>query len=350
MTRARTTTPRERFLAAAACRRVDHVPAWMMRQAGRCLPEYRKLKAAFDFVTMVRTPDLAAEVTLQPIRRFGFDAAIIFSDILVVPEALGMSYRFAEGQGIRMQFAVRTERDLRRLDPSAVAERLEYLGDALRLVRRSIPETALLGFAGSPWSLAHYVVEGGGGGPAADCAGLKALRARNPKLFERLMRILTDAVIEAGRLQVEAGIDAFQVFDSFGGSLAATDWEACSGRWIRRIVAALSRHVPVIVFARGTHGSLDALRRTGADVLGFDWSADLADCARRLPRSVAVQGNLDPAVLLGPPDSAGAATRALLRAMRGRPGHILNLGHGVPPSASLACIESVLDAARRFRP
>lgn len=345
-------TARERFLAAAACQRVDRVPAWMMRQAGRCLPEYRKLKSTFDFITMVQTPDLAAEATLQPIRRFGFDAAIIFSDILVVPEALGMSYRFAEGQGqgIRMQFAVRTERDLRRLNPSAVADRLEYLGDAIRLVRRSIPDTALLGFAGSPWSLAHYVVEGGGGGPSADCAGLKTLRAKNPQLFERLMLLLTEAVIAAGRLQVEAGIDAFQIFDSFGGALAAADWEASSGRWIRRIVAALSRHVPVIVFARGAHGSLDALRRTGADVLGFDWSADLADCARRLPRSVAVQGNLDPAILLGPQDRAWTATRALLRSMRGRPGHILNLGHGVPPKASLASIEAVLDAARSFRP
>ncbi len=340
---------RARFLAAAACRPVDHPPLWMMRQAGRCLPEYRKLKEQYDFVTMVSTPDLAAEVTLQPIRRFGFDAAIIFSDILVVPEALGMSYRFEEGKGIRMQFAVGRASDLKKLSVRAVADRLAYLGDALRLVRYSLPDTALLGFAGSPWSLAHYMVEGGGGGPASDCAGLKCLRHANPVLFRKLMGVITDAVIASARLQVDAGIDAFQVFDSFGGALAATDWEECSGRWIRRIVQAIKPSVPVIVFARGAHGSLPALAATGASVIGFDWSADLADCARRLPGSIAVQGNLDPALLLAPPRTAAAATRCLLASMRGRRGHIVNLGHGVPPTANLGSIAAIVETVRGRR-
>lgn len=341
---------RARFLAAIHCCAVDRPPVWLMRQAGRCLPEYRALKVKHDFVTMVRTPELAAEVTCQPVRRFGFDAAIVFSDILVIPEALGMHYRFAEGNGVTMQFRVRSVRDFSRLDPvAAVADRLQYVADAIRIVRRELPANALLGFSGSPWTLAHYMVEGGGGGINADCGGLKMLRHTHPALFAKLMDRITRAVIAYGRLQAQAGVDAIQIFDSFGGALAASDYEAASGRWMRRIVTALNKFVPVIVFARGAHGSLTSLSATGADVIGLDATADLADCARRLPRQTAVQGNLDPALLLTDPRTVRRATRALISSLDGRRGHIVNLGHGVPPAARLDCIEALVDTVHGIK-
>jgi len=330
---------RERFLAACRCEPVDRAPVWMMRQAGRALPEYRALKETHSFVEMVKTPELAAEVTLQPIRRFGFDAAILFSDILVVPEAMGQSYRFRETGGIEMDFSLRSPADIDRLDGSHVAERLAYMGDALRLIKRELAgNTALIGFAGSPWTLANFMIEGGG---SREWHGAKQLFYNNRPEFCRLMEKLTAAVASCLQVQIDAGAEVVQIFDTLGGLLAPDDFTEASARWIRQIVASIPSTTPVIVFAKGA-SRWDALVETGANILGVDWTQRLAEVRELLPESVGVQGNLDPAFLCASPEAAAGATARILESMRGKTGHIFNLGHGVTPDALLDSIAAVV--------
>jgi uroporphyrinogen decarboxylase len=338
---------RQRFLNACRCVAVVHPPVWMMRQAGRALPEYRELKKKYSFLELVQTPDLAAEVTLQPIRRFDFDAAILFSDILVVCEGLGQGYKFSDEGGIRMDFLIESAAEVARLEVKAVNERLQYIAKALPLIKSALNgRTALIGFAGSPWTLANFMVQGGG---VKDYTKAKALFYSDPKLFNELMEKLTLAVSGFLQLQIDAGAEAVQIFDSLGGVLSDGAYAAASGDWIRRIVESLRGQVPVIVFGKDVHGNWDDLVGTGAQVLGVDWTIRLAEVAARLPRQVAVQGNLDPFVLTMSPEVAAAETRRLLREMRGRPGHIFNLGHGVPPSARLETIAAVIETIRHER-
>ncbi len=340
-------TNRQRFLDACHCRPVGRPPLWLMRQAGRALPEYLRLREKHSFLELVQTPELAAEVTLQPVRRFGFDAAILFSDILVVAEAMGQPYRVRDQGGIEMEFALDPAADIDRLDAGAVTERLQYTGNALRLVRSGLGErTALLGFAGSPWTLANFMLEGGS---ARDFTRAKSLFYSEPKQFARLCEKLTAAVTDLLRLQIEAGADAVQIFDSLGGILSVHSYEAASARWIKQIIAALAGRVPVIVFGRGVHGNWDALLQTGAQVLGVDWTVRLADVGARLPATVAVQGNLDPALLATTPAAVAAEATVILESMRGRRGHIFNLGHGVPPNAKLESIESLVNTVHGFK-
>jgi len=335
---------RQRFLNACRCVAVDHPPVWLMRQAGRALPEYRALKQKYSFLELVQTPELAAEVTLQPIRRFDFDAAILFSDILALAEGLGQPYRFRDQGGIEMDFLIKTAADVGRLEVSAVCDRLAYTSEALGLIRGGLAErTALIGFAGSPWTLANFMLEGGG---VREYTKAKQLFYLEPQVFTALMEKLTGGVIAFLGLQIDAGVDAVQIFDSLGGLLSDGSFEPASGRWIRQIVAALERRVPVIVFSRGTHGNWGELAATGANVLGVDWTVNLAAVAKRLPPDRAVQGNLDPFLLTTTPEAVHDETKRILRQMRGRPGHIFNLGHGVPPSTKLENIESLLAAVR----
>ena len=317
-----------------------------MRQAGRALPEYRALKESHSFVEMVKTPELAAEVTLQPIRRFGFDAAILFSDILVVPEAMGQSYRFRETGGIEMDFKLASAADIDRLDTAHVAERLGYMGDALRFIKKSLNgETALIGFAGSPWTLANFMIEGGG---SKEWHGAKNLFFNEPKLFARLMEKLTPAVTACLQVQINAGAEVVQIFDTLGGQLAPDIFAEASAKWIRQIVASIASDTPVVVFSKGTHAAWDTLVETGANALGVDWSLRLADVRQLLPENIAVQGNLDPALLCAAPESAAAATTRILEEMRGTRGHIFNLGHGVTPDARLESIAAVVETVKNF--
>jgi uroporphyrinogen decarboxylase len=336
-------TNRQRFINACRCQPVDRPPVWIMRQAGRALPEYRALKERHSFVEMVRTPDLAAEVTLQPIRRFDFDGAIIFSDILVVPEALGQPYQFHDGKGIEMA-PLRDAEDIARLDGTAVRERLDYVAKALRLVRENLKDrTALIGFAGAPWTLACFMLEGGG---ADEYTKAKRLFYSDRPLFERLMKKLTAAISEYLQMQIEAGADVVQIFDSLGGVLAGDAFAAASGRWIAEIIQSLKGRVPVIVFVKGVNGNWDDLAASGAQVLGVDWTVRLPEVRARLPRNVGVQGNLDPFILTTTPDIVAAETRCLLTGMHGLAGHIVNLGHGLPPTASLENIAAMVDTVR----
>jgi uroporphyrinogen decarboxylase len=316
-------------------------------QAGRCLPEYRALKEKHSFVEIVRTPHLAAEVTLQPVERFGFDAAILFSDILVVAEALGQPYRFREnGGGVEMEFRLRDAADIARLNARGVAGRLDYTARALSLIRPVLAgNTALLGFAGSPWTLANFMLEGGS---SRDFRAGKTLFYTEPRIFGRLMEKVTAATIEFLQLQIECGVDAVQIFDSLGGLLAPNAFEHASARWIREIIAAIDSRVPVILFSKGAHGSWDTLIETGANVLGLDWTISLPEIAATLPPDLAVQGNLDPLLLTTTPERVASEAAGLLAQMAPRPGHIFNLGHGVPPGAKLECIEALVSAVREF--
>jgi len=261
-----------------------------------------------------------------------------------VNEALGQNYRFREAGGIEMDFAVRTAADVERLQVSSVRERLAYIPQALKLIKAQLGDrTALIGFAGSPWTLANFMMEGG----SADAfTHAKALFYSDPQLFSALMEKLTAAVTELLRMQIEAGADAVQIFDSLGDLLAPEAYAAASARWMKQIVAGLGARVPVIVFGRGAHASWDVLVDTGAQVLGVDWQVRLADVARRLPANIAVQGNLDPFLLTTTPEIVAADTRRILSEMQGRGGHIFNLGHGVPPDAKLECVQSLVDTIR----
>jgi uroporphyrinogen decarboxylase len=342
-------TSRERFLAACACRPVERPPVWIMRQAGRYLPEYRELKARHSFAKLVRTPELAAEVSLQPLRRFAFDAAILFSDILVVPEALGQGYRFGEEGGIAMEFRIETRAQLDRLSYENVRERLCYVGETLRLLRSQLAScTALLGFGGSPWTLACYMLEGGG---SDDFRRVRELFRTDRVFFDALLEKLTAALIEYFKLQIESGADAIQIFDSWGGLIAGPDYEPASLQWIRRVVAALPAGFPVILFAKGTGRHLAAQAATGVRALGVDWTVDLPSAHDALAQDpalrarnirVALQGNLDPALLSTTPATVRDATRRLLESMRHRPGFIVNLGHGILPDASIDCVAALV--------
>jgi len=340
-------TSHQRFLNACHGAPVDRPPIWLMRQAGRVLPEYRALKATHSFLDLVQTPELAAEVTLQPIRRFGFDAAILFSDILVVAEAMGQGYCFRDQGGVEMAFAIRSEADIDRLDPDAVVERLQYVARAIPLIQSELAgQTALLGFAGSPWTLANFMLEGGS---VKECTKAKALFYSDPALFSRLLEKLTLAVTRFLQLQIDAGVDGVQIFDSLGGLLAADTFGPASARWITKIIASLPSQIPVIAFSKGTHGNWDVLARTGAQVLSIDWTVRLSEARARLPGRIGLQGNLDPFILTTRPEIVAAEARRILDEMREENGFIFNLGHGVPPTAPLENLESLVTTVQGFR-
>jgi uroporphyrinogen decarboxylase len=339
-----------------------------MRQAGRALPEYRKLKETYTFVQLVQNPELACEVTLQPVRRFGFDAAILFSDILVIPEAMGQAYRFKETGGVQMDFAVTSKTDIEKLSVEHVCERLNYVDQALRLLRKELgDETALIGFSGSPWTLATFMMEGAS---VPKYGRALALYREDPKTYFALAEKLTAAITAYLQMQIAAGVDAVQIFDSHGGHLAPTEFQEASGRWMREIIAALGAPVsdparsehypqragppsgapPVVVFSLGTHGNWPDLIATGANVLGIDWQTSLAEVREIVPEGIALQGNLSPSLLVeGTPEVVAGETKRVLEAMRGRAGHIFNLGHGLTPGAKLENIAALVETVKHFK-
>ena len=344
-------TNRQRFLAACQCRAVDRPPVWLMRQAGRALPEYRKLKETHTFVELVQNPELAVEVTLQPIRRFGFDAAILFSDILVIPEAMGQSYHFRETGGVVMDFAVQSRADIEKLSVARVVERLSYVDQALRLLRRELgDQTALIGFTGSPWTLATFMMEGAS---VPKYGRALALYRDDPKTYFALAEKLTVAITAYLQMQATAGVDALQIFDSHGGHLEPQEFQDASGRWMREIISALHgshSKLPLVAFSLGTHGNWPDLIATGADILGVDWQTSLAEARKLVPEGIGLQGNLAPALLSDATSEIVAEeTRGVLEAMRGRAGHIFNLGHGLTPGAKLENIAAVVETVRSFK-
>lgn len=340
-------TNRQRFLDACHCLAVDRPPVWLMRQAGRALPEYRELKAKHDFLELVRTPALAAEVTLQPIRRFDFDAAILFSDILVTAEGLGQGYQFRDGGGIQMDFPLRERRDILRLDTAALPEKLDYVPGAMRLLKKTLGEkTALIGFAGSPWTLANFMLEGGS---AREFTRAKELFHAQPKTFSLLMETLTVAVTKLLKMQIAAGADAVQIFDSLGGLLLQNDFAEGSARWMKQIISELDGAAPVIVFSKDVHDNWNTLVETDADVFGIGPGIRLGQVRKVVPANVGLQGNLDPALLTAAPGEVAAETARILEEMRDARGHIFNLGHGVPPDAKLENISALVETVKNFK-
>ncbi len=341
-------TARERFNRAARCQAVDRPPMWLMRQAGRALPEYRKLKEKYTFVQLCQNPELAVEVTLQPVRRFGFDAAILFSDILVIPEALGQKYHFKETGGVQMDFAVTSRTDIEKLSVEHVVERLSYVDKALRMVRKELGDaTALLGFTGSPWTLATFMMEGAS---VPKYSRARQLFREDPKTYFALAEKLTAAITAYLKMQIATGVDAVQIFDSHGGHLAATEFQEASGRWTNQIIANLGGKVPVINFSLGTHGNWNDLISSGANVLGIDWQTSIAEARKLIPSHIAMQGNLSPASIAeSTPEVVATETKNILEAMRGRPGHIFNLGHGLTPGAKLENIAALVETVKSFK-
>lgn len=337
---------RERFFKALNCQPLERPPVWVMRQAGRYLPEYRALKERYSFLQLAQTPELALEVTMQPLRRFPLDAAILFSDILVIPEALGQGYHFRDQGGIAMNFELDSTSKIESLDASSIEENLAYVAEALKLIKGELAEDkALLGFAGSPWTLATYMVEGGS---SKDFKKIKSLFYTDPKAFELLMRKLTEALIDYLRMQRAAGADAVQIFDSWGGILSGDDYEAASLRWIAEIVNTLKEEIPIIIYAKGTAPHLERQSETGARAIAVDWTIPIREAADKIPASVAIQGNLDPVILDTTPDIVARKANGILAAMADRPGHIFNLGHGILPTARIENMEALVDTVVNF--
>ncbi|CAN5895994.1 uroporphyrinogen decarboxylase [soil metagenome] len=334
-----------------ACRRepVERPPVWMMRQAGRYLPEYRAVRARADFLTMVRTPELAVEVTLQPVDLVGVDAAIIFSDILVVPQAMGMTLTVEEGTGPRFHDPLRSSGDLERLREVSPEQDLAYVLDALRLARTSLEgRVPLIGFAGAPWTLMSYMVEGSG---TKAFTLAKRFLVERPRSAHALLERLATIVGRFLAAQAGAGAQAVQLFDSWAAALGPRDFREFALPYLAEAVRlAKQGGVPVIAFAPGAGWALEEIAdATGADVIGVDWQTDAAAARRRLGgRAVALQGNLDPTWLYAEPAVIRERTHAMLEAFGGR-GHVANLGHGILPDVPVAHAKAFVDAVKEWR-
>lgn len=351
-----TSTPRHDSRLMRALRRepVDCTPIWLMRQAGRYLPEYRAVREqAGDFLTLASTPELACEVTLQPIRRYGLDAAILFSDILILPHAMGLGLGFKPGEGPVFAHPVRDRAAIHALPMPHPERDTAYVMDAVRMIRRELPESVpLIGFAGSPWTVASYMIEGGS---SRDFKRAKGLLLSDPEAADRLMQHLAQSTADYLLAQVEAGADVLMLFDSWGGVLSPTQFQRFSLASMQQIVERIhdaAPHVPVILFAKGCGAWLERLAATGCQALGLDWTTGLRDARRRVGERVALQGNLDPVVLTTTPEVIRREAIAVLEDYGPGGGHIFNLGHGitpdVPPEHVSVLVETVRAHSRRM--
>ena len=329
------------LLQAARREPTPHTPIWLMRQAGRYMPEYRAMRQQYGFLELAKTPHAAAEVTLQPVERLGVDGAILFADILLIVEPLGVGLEFAKGEGPVIHRPVRNADDAERLPAIDVDSSLGYVFETVRLATRALGERVpLIGFAGAPFTVASYIVEGG---PSRDFKATKRLMYEEPAAWSRLMSVLADATVRYLTGQIEAGASIVQLFDSWVGALAPEDYRAFVLPYSRRVIDALPHSAPVIHFGTGTAGLLRAMREAGGDVIGLDWRIDLDEGWRAVGDGVAVQGNLDPAVLLAKPSMIRDRAAGVLRRVGGRPGHIFNLGHGVYQETPVEHAKALVD-------
>ena len=346
------------FLRALLRQPVPYTPTWLMRQAGRYLPEYKATrKRAGSFLKLAKTPSLATEVTLQPLERFSLDAAIIFSDILTVPDAMGLGLYFAEGEGPKFERPVRDEAAVRALVAPDPAATLRYVTDAISETRRALDgHVPLIGFSGSPWTLACYMVEGGG---SDDYRTVKTMLYARPDLMHRILEVNADAVTQYLNAQVEAGAQALMLFDSWGGTLSNAAYAAFSLPYMQRVIAGLKREhdgrrVPVIMFTKGGGQWLEQMAGAGCDALGLDWTTDLAGARQRVGERVALQGNLDPMVLLTTPEAVALEARRILAEYGRGSGHVFNLGHGIsqhtPPENVDVLVRTVREASTAYHP
>ncbi len=345
-------TDRSQSLFMRALRRepTERTPIWMMRQAGRYLPEYRATRArAGSFLKLAGNPELACEVTLQPIERYGFDAAILFSDILILPHAMGLGLGFATGEGPYFERPVQTPAAIDALPMTDPESDTGYVMDAVRLIRANLPETTpLIGFAGSPWTVGTYMIEGGS---SKDFATAKKLLLAEPEAAHRLMNHLADATAAYLSAQVRAGADALMIFDSWGGALSPRLYREFSLASQQRIVDQLNKtcpDTPLILFGKGCGQHLELLADTGCTGLGVDWTMDMAEARRRVGDRVALQGNLDPAVMLTTPEVIAREARRVLESFGDGPGHIFNLGHGITPGVDPEHVQVLVETVREY--
>ena len=341
-----------RFLRALRREPVDRTPVWIMRQAGRYLPEYRATRArAGSFVNLCKTPELACEVTLQPIARFPLDAAILFSDILTIPDAMGLGLSVNEGEGPRFARTVRTRAQVDALGVPDPEGELRYVMDAVRLIRRELHDRVpLIGFAGSPWTIGCYMIEGGG---SASFARPKALAWDDPATMHKLLDVVARSVARYLAAQAAAGAQALMVFDTWGGLLPPDLFSEFSLRYLQQIAQLLqsdnvARAVPLILFSKGANSHLEALADTGCAALGLDWTIALGEARARVGSRVALQGNLDPSVLLASPDAIRAEAKKALDSFVAHPGHVFNLGHGITPDVDPDHLGVLIDAVHEL--
>ena len=328
-----TTLKNDRFLRALRCQPVDCTPVWMMRQAGRYLPEYRAVRAqAGDFLNLCKNAEFACEVTLQPLRRFDLDAAILFSDILTIPDAMGLGLYFAAGEGPKFRKSIRSEVDVANLKPPKVEADLDYVLCAVSTIHRALNGAVpLIGFSGSPWTLACYMVEGGA---SKDFRHIKAMMYRSPELLHQLLAMLADAVTDYLNAQIDHGAQAVQIFDTWGGVLSQSCYLAFSLAYMGRIIQGLKRHsegqsIPVILFTKNGGQWLPAMADTGADALGLDWTTEIGIARRQVGTQVALQGNMDPALLYADGSVIRQEVDRILADFGSHNGHVFNLGHGI---------------------
>jgi len=344
----------DRFLRALLREPVDRTPLWMMRQAGRYLPEYRATRQeAGSFLDLCKNAELACEVTLQPLRRYEMDAAILFSDILTVPDALGLGLYFETGEGPRFRKTVRSSADIALLNRIKADDDLSYVMDAVRTIRRALNGSVpLIGFSGSPWTLATYMVEGGS---SKDFAHVKTMAYNEPEVMHELLTLLADAVADYLTAQVEAGAQALQIFDTWGGSLSAAAYKEFSLKYMQRIVARLPKEVegrplPVIVFTKGGGQWLNTIADCGAHAVGIDWTTDIATARQTAGDRVALQGNMDPMMLFASPERIREEVSSILAGYGHGSGHVFNLGHGITPGVNPDHVTAFVDAVIELSP
>jgi len=346
----------DRFLRALMRQPVDRTPVWMMRQAGRYLPEYRATRAkAGDFLSLCKNTPLACEVTLQPLERYPLDAAILFSDILTIPDALGLGLYFETGEGPKFRNVIRSEADVAALPKMNAETDLDYVMNAVSTIRRELNgRVPLIGFSGSPWTLATYMIEGGSSKTFSEA---KKLMYGQPEVMHRLLDHLADSVIDYLNGQIKAGAQAVQIFDTWGGVLSHWAYEEFSLRYMRKIVAGLTResegrHVPVILFTKNGGQWLESIADSGCDAVGLDWTTDIANARARVGDKVALQGNMDPAMLYAPKERIREEVAYILERYGSGPGHIFNLGHGITPDVDPehagAFIEAVVELSPKY--
>jgi uroporphyrinogen decarboxylase len=342
----------DRFIKALLRQPVDRTPVWMMRQAGRYLPEYRATRAqAGDFMSLCKNTELACEVTLQPLERYALDAAILFSDILTIPDAMGLGLYFEEGEGPKFRKPVRTEADIEKLEVINTASDLSYVTDAVSMIRRELNgRVPLIGFSGSPWTLATYMIEGQS---SRDFARAKTMLYTQPELMHQLLDKLALSVIDYLNAQIRAGAQVVQIFDTWGGALAHAAYQEFSLAYMEKIVRGLTTHVdgreiPVILFTKGGGHWLEAMAATGCHCLGLDWTVDIGSARGRVGEQVALQGNMDPAVLRADPATIENEVANILTSFGNNPGHIFNLGHGITPDIDPANVKVFIDAVHKF--
>jgi len=340
----------DHFLKACRREEVEYTPVWLMRQAGRYMPEYMEIRNKYDFLTMCKTPELAAEVTLQPVNRLGVDAAILFADILLPLEGMGMDLAFAQNEGPVISNPVRTGEDVENIRILDAEEATPYVMEAIRLIRKELDGRApLIGFSGAPFTIASYIIEGGGSMEYKNC---KKMMWQAPEIWDALMEKISEVLLRYLKAQIKAGAQAVQMFDSWVGALSPDDYETYVLPYSKYVLSGLKGEgVPVIHFANNASSMLELVVQAGGDVIGVDWRINLDEAWKRIGYDRAIQGNLDPFTLYAPPQLIAEKVKRILQMAGNRPGHIFNLGHGInketPVENVIALVEAVHEYSRR---